>query len=79
MAWDADGNVTVYWTAVPNTGSGITYEVSRSVNSGAWTVLSTTVPSVQYWDSSTGYADGTTIRYRVSARNGVGLVGLATL
>ncbi len=78
--WDYDGSVTVYWTAVPNTGSGIVYVVEREVstNPGVWTVLSDTVPATWYLDSTTGYSDGTLIRYRVSARNGVGLTGAAT-
>ncbi len=76
--WDYDGAVTVYWTAVPNTGSGIVYVVERQVDAGAWIVLDDTVPSTLYFDPGVGYADGAVIRYRVSARNGVGLTGAAT-
>ncbi|MBN1935987.1 MAG: Ig-like domain repeat protein [Anaerolineae bacterium] len=78
--WDYDGSVTVYWTVVSNTGSGIVYIVEREVSTspGTWVVLSNTVPSTQYLDPATGYADGAFIRYRVSARNGVNLTGSTT-
>lgn len=76
--WDFDGSVTVYWTAVPDTGSGIVYSVERQIGSGTWTVISDTVATTSLLDPNTGYADGTVIRYRVSARNGVNLTGLTT-
>ncbi|RLC78029.1 MAG: hypothetical protein DRJ03_15975, partial [Chloroflexi bacterium] len=78
--YDYDGSVTVYWTAVPDTGSGIAYIVERQLTpyggaSGGWTVLSDTVQFAAYLDPATGYDDGDFIEYRVSARNGVGLTG----
>jgi hypothetical protein len=76
VAWDYDGSVTVYWTAVPDTGSGIVYSVERQIGSGTWTVISDTVSSTSLLDPDTGYANGTFIRYRVSARNGVGNTSL---
>jgi len=76
--YDFDGSITVYWTAVPDTGSGISYIVERQIGAAAWTVLSDTVQSTWYLDPDTGYVDGTFIRYRVSARNGVNLTGPTT-
>ncbi|MFZ5916154.1 MAG: hypothetical protein ACOYZ7_04415 [Chloroflexota bacterium] len=76
--WDFDGSVTVHWTGVPDTGSGIVYSVERQIGVAAWTVLSDTVASTSFLDPSTGYADGAFIRYRVSARNGVNLTGPTT-
>lgn len=73
--YDLDGSVTVNWNAVSNTGSGIVYIVERQIGAGTWAVISDTVQSTQYLDPATGYADGTVIHYRVSARNGVGLTG----
>ncbi|OQY21905.1 MAG: hypothetical protein B6I35_07400, partial [Anaerolineaceae bacterium 4572_32.2] len=67
--YDFDGSVTVYWTAVPDTGSGISYIVERQIGAAAWTVLSDTVQTTSYLDPDTGYADGTFIHYRISARN----------
>ena len=69
--WSADGAVTVYWNAVANTGSGITYRLERSVNS-VWTTVAPALAGASYADSGS-YADGDFIEYRVTAVSGVGL------
>ena len=70
VQWDADGSVTVYWSAVTDTGSGITYRLEQQVNGGSWTlVISTTSTSRLV----SGLGDGQTALFRVRATNGVPL------
>jgi hypothetical protein len=79
--WHAGGSITVYWSTVPNTGSGITYSLERCVNGGlsgacssGWAPVATGITATQRINAI-GITDGTTVRYRVRATNGVLLSG----
>ncbi|OQY15000.1 MAG: hypothetical protein B6I33_01660, partial [Propionibacterium sp. 4572_24] len=74
MDWDYDGIFTVYWNAVADTGSGITYRLDRNLNGGGWTTLASDLSGTSYGDDI-GATDGTFAQYRVTAINGVGTEG----
>jgi hypothetical protein len=54
------------------------YEVDRSADGVAWTVLTASLPVGAQSYSDTGLADGTLYEYRVRAVNGIGGSGYAT-
>ncbi|MCD6554886.1 MAG: Ig-like domain repeat protein, partial [Anaerolineae bacterium] len=76
-AWDQDNTFYVFWDAVANTGSGIVYSIERSVNGSAWEVVQTDYEQI-FWEDPQVFADGDTVQYRVTAVNGVGIVGPAS-
>ncbi|MCP4592137.1 MAG: hypothetical protein GY842_15490, partial [bacterium] len=71
--WDADGDVTVYWSAVSDI-SDVTYILERSTNGGgAWDSVTTGITGTSALDPVT-HVDGVTILYRVRAEDSVGLL-----
>ena len=70
----SDAAVTLSWTAPPTDGGSLvtSYQVEQSANGGTtWTVAAATVNGLS--TTIGGLANGTTYRFRVTARNAAGL------